>query len=139
MNFLSNISIKAKILVIPAIAVTGFIASLAVNTQINSDNTDRLAQIQDLYFPVVQSSRENIVRINRAEELMNTAVSTGEADMLESASRTYKELIDKIDEQRSLWPSKQSILDENERQLSGYFNIAMKLSAGMVNGDLDPM
>lgn len=138
MNFLSNISIKAKILVIPAIAVTGFIASLAVNTQINSDNTDRLAQIQDLYFPVVQSSRENIVRINRAEELMNTAVSTGEADMLESASRTYKELIDKIDEQRSLWPSKQSILDENERQLSGYFNIAMKLSAGMVNGDLDP-
>ena len=138
MNFLSNISIKAKILVIPAIAVTGFIASLAVNTQINSDNTERLAQIQDLYFPVVQSSRENIVRINRAEELMNTAVSTGEADMLESASRTYKELIDKIDEQRSLWPSKQSILDENERQLSGYFNIAMKLSAGMVNGDLDP-
>lgn len=138
MNFLSNISIKAKILVIPAIAVTGFIASLAVNTQINSDNTDRLAQIQDLYFPVVQSSRENIVRINRAEELMNTAVSTGEADMLESANKTYKELVEKIEEQKALWPSKQSVLDDNERQLTAYFNIAMKLSAGMVEGNLDP-
>ena len=93
MNFLSRFSIKVKILVIPAIAVIGFIASLAVNTQINSKNTERLAQIQDLYFPVVQSSRENIVRINRVEELLNTAVSTGEADMVDAAKRTYKELV----------------------------------------------
>jgi len=101
MNFLSRFSIKAKILVIPAIAVIGFIASLAVNTQINTENTERLAQIQNLYFPVVQSSRENLVRINRVEELLNTAVSTGEADMVESAKRTFSELTSKIEEQKN--------------------------------------
>lgn len=138
MNFLSRFSIKVKILVIPAIAVIGFIASLAVNTQINSKNTERLAQIQDLYFPVVQSSRENIVRINRVEELLNTAVSTGEADMVDAAKRTYKELIAKIDEQEALWPEKIEELDATKKIANSYFSVALRLSEGMVNGDLDP-
>lgn len=138
MNFLSRFSIKVKILVIPAIAVIGFIATLAVNAQINSKNTERLAQIQDLYFPVVQSSRENIVRINRIEELLNTAVSTGESDVVDSAKRTYKELLEKIDEQENLWPAKTEELELTKRTVNGYFTVALRLSEGMVNGDLDP-
>lgn len=138
MNFLSRISIKAKILVIPAIAVIGFIASLAVNNSINVDNTERLAYIQDLYFPVVQSSRENIVRINRTEELLNTAVSTGETDMLEQARRTFEELTAKIQEQKELWPEKTETLTKTEQHAKSYFEVALKLSAGMVNGGLDP-
>jgi methyl-accepting chemotaxis protein len=138
MNFLSRISIKAKILVIPAIAVIGFIASLAVNNSINVDNTERLAYIQDLYFPVVQSSRENIVRINRTEELLNTAVSTGETDMLDQARRTFEELTAKIQEQKELWPEKTETLTKTEQHAKSYFEVALKLSAGMVNGGLDP-
>ena len=138
MNFLSRFSIKVKILVIPAIAVIGFIATLAVNAQINSKNTERLAQIQELYFPVVQSSRENIVRINRIEELLNTAVSTGESDVVDSAKRTYKELLEKIDEQENLWPAKTEELELTKRTVNGYFTVALRLSEGMVNGDLDP-
>ncbi len=138
MNFISRLSIKTKILVIPAIAVAGFIASLVVNTSINSDNTERLADIQDVYFPVVQSSRENIVRINRTEELLNTAVSTGEGEMLDSAKRTFAELIEKIQEQKTLWPLMNDELHTMEGFAKGYFTVALKLSSGMVTGDLDP-
>ena len=138
MNFLSRISIKAKILVIPAVAVIGFIASLAVNTSINSDNTERLAQIQNLYFPVVQSSRENVVRINRTEELLNAAVSTGETESLSTAKSTFEDLITKVNEQKTLWPEMIDTLDEVERQAKGYFSVAWKLSEGMVEGGLDP-
>jgi len=138
MNFLSRISIKAKILVIPAVAVIGFIASLAVNTSINSDNTERLAHIQNLYFPVVQSSRENVVRINRTEELLNAAVSTGETESLSTAKSTFEDLITKINEQKTLWPEMIDTLDEVERQAKGYFSVAWKLSEGMVEGGLDP-
>ncbi|GAA6133404.1 hypothetical protein NBRC116188_01930 [Oceaniserpentilla sp. 4NH20-0058] len=138
MKILSRISIKAKILVIPAIAVLGFIASLAVNTSINSDNSKRLAQIQNLYFPVVQSSRENIVRINRIEEQLNTAVSTGENDMVSSAKSTFNLLIEKIQEQRSLWPDKKGDLNTLESNTQGYFKVALTLSDGMVQGTLDP-
>lgn len=138
MNPLSRVSIKAKILVIPAIAVLGFIASLAVNSSINSDNSLRLAKIQDLYFPVVQSSRENIVRINRTEELLNTAVSTGESDMVVSAKKTYSELIKKIDEQKALWPEQKKNLEQLENHTKAYFEVALTLSEGMVNGNLDP-
>ncbi len=138
MNLFSRFSIKAKILIIPAIAVVGFIASLAVNTSINSDNTERLADIQDVYFPVVQSSRENIVRINRTEELLNTAVSTGEGEMLDSARRTFNELVDKIQEQKKLWPIMSDELQGTETLAKGYFKVALKLSDGMVTGNLDP-
>ena len=138
MNFLSRFSIKAKILVIPAIAVIGFIASLAVNYQINTENTERLAKIQDLYFPVVQSSRENLVRINRVEELLNTAVSTGEVDMVDSARSTYNDMRSKIEEQIVLWPEKAAELEETLKITGSYFTVALRLSEGMVNGDLDP-
>lgn len=138
MNFLSRFSIKAKILVIPAIAVIGFIASLAVNYQINTENTLRLAKIQDLYFPVVQSSRENLVRINRVEELLNTAVSTGEVDMVDSARTTYNDMTAKIEEQIVLWPEKAAELEETLKITGSYFTVALRLSEGMVNGDLDP-
>jgi methyl-accepting chemotaxis protein len=137
MNFLSRVSIKVKILVIPAIAVISFIATLAVNTQINGENTDRLADIQHVYFPVVQSSRENIVRINRIEELLNTAVSTGESEMVGQAKRTYKELLEKISEQESLWPKKLEVLESTRKSTSEYFAVALRLSEGMVNGDLE--
>ncbi|OUR66415.1 chemotaxis protein [Bermanella sp. 47_1433_sub80_T6] len=138
MNLLSRFSIKAKILVIPAIAVIGFIASLAVNTSINADNTERLADIQGLYFPVVQSSRENIVRIHRTEELLNTAVSTGESEMLDTAKRTFRDLIEKIQEQKQLWPAMHDSLVATETLAHGYFEVALKLSDGMVTGNLDP-
>ena len=138
MNFLSRISIKAKILVIPAVAVIGFIASLAVNTSINSDNTERLAYIQNLYFPVVQSSRENVVRINRTEELLNAAVSTGETESLSTAKSTFADLITKINEQKTLWPEMIDTLDEVEKHAKDYFSVAWKLSEGMVEGGLDP-
>lgn len=138
MNLLSRLSIKFKILVIPAIAIIGFIASLAVNATISSDNSDRLAQIQDLFFPVVQSSRENIVRINRTEELLNTAVSTGEGDMIYSAESTFKELKTKLAEQRELWPNKATAITELEGLSDAYFEVAVKLSNGMINGDLNP-
>lgn len=138
MNLLSRLSIKFKILVIPAIAIIGFIASLAVNATISNDNAGRLAQIQDLFFPVVQSSRENIVRINRTEELLNTAVSTGEGDMIYSAESTFKELKDKLSEQKSLWPEKAASIEELEALSDTYFKVAVKLSGGMIDGNLNP-
>ena len=138
MNPLSRISIKAKILVIPAIAVLGFIINLAVNSSINSDNSHRLAQIQELYFPVVQSSRENVVRINRTEELLNTAVSTGESDMVGAAKKTFAELAAKIDEQKLLWPEQKGYLVKLGSDAQAYFDVALSLSEGMVNGNLDP-
>jgi methyl-accepting chemotaxis protein len=138
MKLLSRLSIKVKILVIPAIAIIGFLTSLVVNTQINNANTERLAQIQDLYFPIVQSSRDNIVNINRIEELLNTAVSTGEADMVDSAKSMYQNLIESLTKQKALWPLKEADIASLDTEIKGYFTAALKLSDGMVNGSLDP-
>ncbi len=138
MNFFSNWSIKVKILMIPSIAVIGFLVNLFVNTVINSANSNRLENIQNLYFPVVQSSRENIVRINRIEELLNTAVSIGEADMVASAKSTFNDLKSKIQEQELLWSEQTQFLKQTEQVADEYFKVALKLSEGMVNGSLDP-
>ena len=138
MKLLSRLSIKVKILVIPAIAIIGFLTSLVVNTQINNANTERLAQIQDLYFPIVQSSRDNIVNINRIEELLNTAVSTGEADMVDSAKSMYQSLMESLAKQKALWPLKEADITSLNTEIQGYFTAALRLSDGMVNGSLDP-
>jgi len=138
MNLLSRVSIKLKILVIPAIAVVGFLATLAVNYQINSANTERLAEIQNLYFPVVQSSRENVVRLSRIEELLNSAVSTGDEEMVQTSKKVFDELMSAIVSQRKQWPGKASILNALEKQGKEYYQVASRLTKGMVGGDLNP-
>ncbi|ABC32718.1 Methyl-accepting chemotaxis protein [Hahella chejuensis KCTC 2396] len=125
-------------MIIPAIAVLGFITNLVFNHSINASNTERLDQIQQLYFPVVQSSKTNMSRLSRLEEVFNTSVSVGEADMLEAARNTYRQMIADIDEQKQLWPSQVAAIEQCRTLLDRYFNKAMKVSEGMLDGSLDP-
>lgn len=138
MSLINQLSIKSKITVIPVVAIIGFIASLIANTQINNENTARLADIQNRYFPVVQSSRENIVKLNRMVELYNAAVSTGETDMIDAAKETLKHLNEKSDKQISLWPSKKNEVSAIKLSVKKYSSLAARLSTGMIDGNLTP-
>lgn len=138
MGFLNNLSIKFRILALAAIAVIGFMLSLAVNTSINSSNADRLHKIKDVFFPVVQKADENVVMLRQIEELLNTAVSTGENEFLDSADKLSSELRNNLDSMIILWADKSDELSQIKNSFQTYYSSAHDVSFGMLNGTLDP-
>jgi methyl-accepting chemotaxis protein len=97
---LSDISIKVKIISLAGAAIIGFVISLAVNTSINSENSERIQKVRDVYFPVVQKSDANLVKLSQIKELLNTAVSTGEEAFIQNADILKKEILDNIETQK---------------------------------------
>lgn len=97
MGFLNNISIKSKIISLAAAAIIGLVVSLVINTNINSANSERIYQVRDVYFPVVQKTDSNLVMLRQITELLNNAVSTGEVDLLSNADTLKEEITNNID------------------------------------------
>jgi methyl-accepting chemotaxis protein len=138
MNFLNTLSIKAKIQMIAGVAILGFIISLVVNSNINSANSERLRMVQNVFFPVVQESRSNLVRLSRIEELFSTAVTTGEEDFIKAATRLQEEMNVGFTTLSKLWPDSESQISASKEGFNRYFKSALALSEGMINGTLAP-
>lgn len=137
MGFLKSISIKAKIMSLAGAAIIGFVVSLAVNTNINSANSERMEKVRDVYFPVVQKSDANLVKLNQIEELLNTAVATGESEFIDSAESLKGEIKTNLNDVISLWVERSRDTQLVLKQFNRYYSVAHEVSAGMLSGTLD--
>ena len=137
MGFLKSISIKTKIMSLAGAAIIGFVVSLAVNTDINSANSERMQKVRDVYFPVVQKSDANLVKLNQIEELLNTAVATGESEFIDSAEALKVEIRTNLNDVISLWVERASDTRLVLKQFNRYYSVAHQVSAGMLSGTLD--
>lgn len=137
MGFLNNISIKAKIISLAAAAIIGLVVSLVINTNINSANSERIQKVRDVYFPVVQKTDSNLVKLRQIRELMNNAVSTGELELLQNADVVKDEIIGNVDSVISLWPEQSEHSTKTRKYFVDYFAIAYKVTDGMLAGTLD--
>jgi len=137
MGLLSNISIKVKIIALAGAAIIGFIISLAVNTSINSENSERIQKVRDVYFPVVQKSDANLVKLHQIKELLNTAVSTGEEEFIQNADLLKKEILNNIESIIVLWLEQSRESEKVRNQFRQYYEVAYEVSNGMLTGSLD--
>jgi methyl-accepting chemotaxis protein len=137
MGLLSNISIKVKIIALAGAAIIGFMISLAVNTSINSQNSERIQKVRDVYFPVVQKADANLVKLRQIKELLNTAVSTGEVEFIQNANVLKQEVISDIETIIDLWTDRSQENRDLREQFKKYYSLANEVSAGMLNGTLD--
>src|SRR5690554_2688972 len=139
MNLLRSLSIKIKILSLAVIAIIGFLVNLIIGYNLNTDNTNRLTDIQLVYFPTVEESKANIVRLARIEELFSTAVSTGEMDFIKTATQESKNTLNSFKKLQQLWPERNAQISQLQRDFESYFQVASKVSVSMLDGSFDPM
>ena len=137
MGLLSNISIKVKIIALAGAAIIDFMISLAVNTSINSQNSERIQKVRDVYFPVVQKADGNLVKLRQIKELLNTAVSTGEVEFIQSADVLKKEVIGDVEAIIELWTDRSQETKKLRDQFTQYYSLGHEVSAGMLSGSLD--
>lgn len=137
MTFLRSLSIKSKILSLTLIAVLGFLVNLLISFNLNTENTKRLDDIQQVFFPAVEESKANTVRLERIEELLSTAVSTGEMEFVEGAQDEQKNIIAGLNRLEKIWPEYQSKINTLKQDFLTYYTAAEKVSVSMLDGSFD--
>jgi len=137
MSWLSNLSIKYKFLLIPFVTVIGFLAYLLFNVSAINNNSERLTQILETNYPVLEQANANIVIIDRITGVFNTAVSTGEVDMIDDALALFSNFQNNIKELKKLDTQYASSIQQIESLADNYINSAKSLSIGMLEGTLE--
>ncbi len=137
MGWLSNLSIKYKILIIPMIAIVGFVVFLLFIVDSGGKNGQRLEYVKEVSFPVLQMANSNIVIFDRMNELMTSAASTGEQEMLDAARRNHQQLKQNFTEQASLKPSYEPQVQALRKELETFSDISFSLTQSMIDGTMD--
>ena len=137
MNLIKNLSVKYKILIIPLIAIIGFLLYLAINYSVNNDNKARLESIVTTYFPSLVLADTNIVEVAKIDEMLNTAISIGEMELAESAEKVYEKVLSRLDELEVLDASRLEEIGSIRTLFSRYFEKTNSLSVSMIDGSAD--
>lgn len=137
MQWLKNLSIKLKISLIPAVSIIGFLVFLLITINSGSKNIVRLNEISDKNFPVLALASNNIVLLDRINELTIGAASTGEQEMLGSAKKLAVKISENLSEQQKLQPSSYDVINTLQDELDTFTELSFKLTQDMIDGTMD--
>lgn len=133
MNSFSSISIRVKILIIVLIAIIGFSILLFFNYMVTHENTNRLQNVKDIYFPTLERIDANLVRLDKIKGTLNAAVISAEIDMLEDADELAQQTRSAFDEITKLDAATVSEVKDLSSLFDHYYSNAKQLTTGMVN------
>jgi methyl-accepting chemotaxis protein len=136
MKAFGNLSIRYKILSITLAAVAGFMVYLLFNYHSNTENAARLQRIEAVQYPILAMASNNRVLQDTVKQSFNAAVSSGEAELIESAVEAYSKLKANYAKQRELDATDARSLDVLTKLSNEYFSASLTLSQGMLDGSL---
>ena len=96
MRFIRRLTIAQKILLIPLIGILGFVLFLSVTTISSLNNIVLLTSAKDIQFPALQASSEVLVSIVKVKDMLSSAATTGDKDILEEATNVANEVREKL-------------------------------------------
>ncbi|MDZ7924028.1 MAG: HAMP domain-containing protein [Marinagarivorans sp.] len=137
MQIFSGISVRWKIYCIAIVSIIGFGGYLGFNVWINTQNTHLLTNVRDTYFPILEKTTTNGVRLERMGELFNTAVLTGELEYIQSAEKTFKVMNKDFDEILALENDKKDDVLKIQTSLNEYYQYAKGIAEEMAIGEAD--
>ncbi|OUR92477.1 hypothetical protein A9Q81_16095 [Gammaproteobacteria bacterium 42_54_T18] len=137
MLWFNNLSIRYKISLIPLVSILGFALNLAYSYSSNVDSSVRLGNVQQVYYPMLEKSDAVIVKVTSIPEILNSAVSAGEGDMIGAADSVADEIRTLLKEIKKIESDDGSTIHDISNGFEGYFSSAKGLSVSMIEGTAD--
>jgi len=136
MKFEKINSVRFKILVIAIIALIGFVVNFAFNYNVTSDNTNRLKNVKDIYFPILENTDASLVNLDKIKEALNSAAASGELDMLQTSDSLAEKVKSSFGKIKKIDVTVQSDVQQMQVLFENYYKAAKKLTKGMIEGSL---
>lgn len=136
MSLLSSASIRLKILIIPLVGILGFAGVLAYNFSVSSASNSRLNEVKEVYYPILEKASASVVALDRITEVLNSAVSAGEKEMVDGAEEYAESVRGHLGEIKRLEPKRKEMVTAIEADFERYFSLARNLSVEMIDGSI---
>ena len=132
-----NLSLTAKLALVPAVALLGLILYVGYTSLQLSATDSRLVTLETQSYPTLEKADAVIFRFSRIPGLLNNAVAAGEAGILGEA----REVLQEIDTQQQALstllasqPQRRQALDDWRKAVKGYADNALSASAKLIDG-----
>jgi len=136
MRWITDLSIRYKLFLIAAVSCIGFTIFLALNYSVTQENAKRLHAVKAVYFPLLERTEINLIRLDRIKGMLTNAVSTDEEDLLETADELASEVSKALQEMVELDPGLTDDVAELDQLFGSYYATARSMSSGLLNDTL---
>ena len=133
-------SLALKLSLLPLAAIIGM-ATIVGYTSLNlTDNDERLTKLEAVQYPALEAADKVIFEFSLIPGLMNTAVATGDLDVIDEADALYQQIEGNMDALDTLVKSNASEYQDLVRwreSIDSYYALASRLSRQMIEGNAD--
>jgi methyl-accepting chemotaxis protein len=136
-GYFKGLPLRTKIFLTPLLSIVLFIAYLGFTLLASSANTQRLERVRDVTFPTLTLANANVGLAEKIAETFNSAVATGESDMVDAADGIAAKLRDNLREFGRLDASQTDAATAALQRFDSYYGKARDLTAAMVAKRLD--
>jgi methyl-accepting chemotaxis protein len=133
MKLLMRLPLLWKVLAAPLIVAVCFAIYLLFTSLVMHQNNNRLEGIRDRDFPGLEVATENVANLDKIVDGLNSAVASGEKDMLDNTDALAKKVRDGYGKLRELDKTGAADADKLMQEFDTYYTAARNLSAMMVN------
>ena len=137
MNWFKSLSVNVKIMLIGATGILGFMLNLGFSYWASTGNENRLANIRDVSYPVLERTDANVARMTRIKDTMGIAVYTEDDEMIaDTADMVAKNIQQAFEEIRQIEPAQAAAVSELEAAFKKYYDTARKVSLDLIYGTI---
>ncbi|WP_445778167.1 methyl-accepting chemotaxis protein [Shewanella sp.] len=137
MSWFSNLSIFKKVGLIFVLSVIIFAVNLAISTVAINKNRDTLSFMETKVAQRVELANQNVIFVQRLDELYTQAVSFADEDLLENANKIFTSLKSNLSNLSATDPQESVTLGQLSQQLNDYNSMTLSLAQGMLDGTID--
>ncbi|MDO6640433.1 methyl-accepting chemotaxis protein [Shewanella sp. 5_MG-2023] len=134
---LNSLKIKHRIALLTIVAIFSFIISILINNQSVQQNAQRLNSLQAQLYPALNLATINEGLLLQLDQNIQTAVTTGEEESLDTAANMVKQIVSNLDTVKHLLPAESFDANNMQNDLSLYFDNAQLLVAEFLKSDVD--
>lgn len=137
MQWLSGLSIRQKVLVIPVAGAIGFLFYIGFSYFTASNNVVVLERARDVQFPMLQAAERHLVTLRQVRDGLQSAVSAGEEDAFVAVKSIATGLQQEVQSLAQLDEHSKSEVDAIGTALRRYFDASLPLTEQMIKGTAD--
>jgi methyl-accepting chemotaxis protein len=132
MNLIKNLSIRYKILSIPAVSIFLFLLYLWFNLSSTVTNVERVANIRDVHFPLLELATENQTILKNIKATLDAAVLMAEVDDIKQIDPIVRNIKSNFSKLKSLDSKNDSLMNKANKLLSAYVKDAKQISIQII-------
>ncbi|CAH0538842.1 methyl-accepting chemotaxis protein [Vibrio marisflavi] len=118
-------------------AVFGFMIFMIIINLILSHNEERVKEVKNIYFPVLESATVANGTIKQIEQSFESAVTLGEEDAIKSAEASYKILLEELAKIERILPSQKNTIASVSSVAEQYMTQGRSLAQGIIDESID--